>query len=136
MGHEANIIAKGAKIGRAEVKLFLLCGNTAHINNTTCSHPALLDFRLLHRRDIDDHILSLRHTVLPPAQSLLMHLKRSMDLSDTGEYITRTHRLPHFSGRVHQFLALAPAFDLSTPTFIFQPASSAIAQKGNSEGRS
>lgn len=39
----------------------------AHIN-TTCFHPALIDLRLLHRRDISHRLLSLQHTVLPPAQ--------------------------------------------------------------------
>ncbi len=55
-----------------------LCGTPAtqaHIN-TVCSYPALLDQRILLKRDIDLHFLCLRHTVLPPAQRwicLLMH---------------------------------------------------------------
>jgi hypothetical protein len=45
----------------------LLCGKTeiqAHIN-TICSHPALLDLRHLHRREIDLYLLALRCTLFP-----------------------------------------------------------------------
>jgi len=83
MAHESNL-AKGCPLAKGSDECTRasancpLCGTPAtqaHIN-TVCSHPALLDQRILLKRDIDMHFLCFRHTVLPPAQrwiSLLMH---------------------------------------------------------------
>jgi hypothetical protein len=77
MAHESNL-AKSVDASAGTSANCPLCGTPAtqaHIN-TVCSHPALLDQRILLKRDIDLHFLCLRHTALPPAQrwiSILLH---------------------------------------------------------------
>jgi hypothetical protein len=70
MAHQSNL-AKGTEEGNLSSNAKCpLCGTPAtqpHIN-AVCSHPALLDQRIVLKRDIDLHFLCLRHTVLPPAQ--------------------------------------------------------------------
>jgi hypothetical protein len=79
MAHESNLAKGTDENSRATAAKCPLCetaATQAHIN-TSCSHPAMLDLRILLKRDIDIHFLSLQHTVLPAAQrwiSLLMHL--------------------------------------------------------------
>ncbi len=79
IAHEANL-AKGSQHGKAAA-LCPLCGcaaTQAHIN-TTCSHPALQDLRLLHRRDIDHLLLCLQHTVLPASDRWVSLLVRYVE---------------------------------------------------------
>ena len=68
MAHASNL-AEGLPLDtRTAASKCLLCGKIetqAHIN-TTCSHPALLDLRHFHRRQIDLYLLALRCTPLPP----------------------------------------------------------------------
>ncbi len=44
-----------------------------------CSHPALQDLRLLHRRDIDHLLLCLQHTVLPASHRWVSLLVRYVE---------------------------------------------------------
>jgi hypothetical protein len=70
MAHKSNLTKGTNENDRASAATCPLCGTAAtqaHIN-TSCCHPAMQDLRILLKRDIDMHFLSLRHTVLPAAQ--------------------------------------------------------------------
>ncbi len=79
MAHEANLV-KGSHHGTAAALCSLCeCAATqAHIN-TTYSHPALQDLRLLHRRDIDHLLLCLQHTVLSASHRWVTLLVRYVE---------------------------------------------------------
>ena len=78
MAHESNLAKGTNETHRESAATCPLCGTAAtqaHIN-TSCCHPAMQDLRILFKRDIDMHFLSLRHTVLPATQrwiALLMN---------------------------------------------------------------
>lgn len=65
----ASNLAKGAPLDSRETAAkCVLCGKpeTQAQNNTSCSHPALMDLRHLHQRQIDLYLLAVRCTPLPP----------------------------------------------------------------------
>jgi hypothetical protein len=70
MAHSFNL-AKGATAqDHAQAARYLLCNGQetqAHIN-TTFSHPTLSDLRQLQRRNIEEHLMCLRHQSLPRSQ--------------------------------------------------------------------
>jgi hypothetical protein len=68
MAHASNLAKVLPMDTRTAASKCLLCGKieTQAQINTICSHPALLDLRHLHRRQIDLYLLALRCTPLPP----------------------------------------------------------------------